>query len=73
MADSTSAAAPAEAPVSYPFPAMYSADWKIGNPKDVVTVLNVYKAIEENRIDDLSNYLSQTVYDLSTTMLLNEI
>ena len=44
---------------------MYSADWKIGNPKDVVTVLNVYKAIEENRIDDLSNYLADSVRSIN--------
>lgn len=64
-ADSSTVAAPGETPVSYPFPATYSADWKIGNPKDVVTVLSVYKAIEENRIDELSNYLADSVRSIN--------
>lgn len=64
-ADTSTAAAPAEAPVSYPFPATYSADWKIGSAKDVVTVLSVYKAIEENRIDELSNYLADSVRSIN--------
>lgn len=47
--------------VSFPYAAGYSSDWAIGNPENVKVVLELYKAYEEDRIDDFDKYLADTV------------
>ncbi len=47
--------------VNYPFTATYSSDWKIGNPENASIVLNVYKALEDNNIDEFDKYLADSV------------
>lgn len=59
---STETPAPA---VIYPTTATYSSDWKIGDPENAKTVLNLYKAIENNNIDEFDKYLADTVMSVS--------
>jgi len=51
--------------VTFPYSATYSSDWSIGNPENVKTVLELYKAFEENRIDEFDKYLADTVVSQS--------
>ncbi len=57
-ADSTVAAAPA---IVMPYAATYSSDFSMGNPELIKVVLDMYKAVEENRMDDLGKYYSDSV------------
>lgn len=53
----------AETPkVQYPYTATYSSDFSMGNPEYTRVVLEMYKALEENRIDDIGQYLEDTVH-----------
>ena len=65
--DSTSATKMEEtAPaVNYPFTATYSSDWKIGNPENAAKVLSLYKALEDNNIDEFNKYLADSVISQS--------
>src|SRR5689334_7479436 len=47
--------------VTFPYNATYSSDWSIGNPENAKTVLELYKAFEENRIDEFDKYLADSV------------
>jgi ketosteroid isomerase-like protein len=49
-------------PIVYPYTAAYSSDFSIGDPKLVKVVLDMYKAVEENRMDDLGQYYADSVY-----------
>lgn len=61
-ADSSSSTTVIAAPVvSYPYPASYSSDFSIGNPELTKKVLDMYKAVEENKMDDLGKYYADTV------------
>lgn len=51
--------------VTMPYTATYSSDWAIGNQENVKTVLELYKAFEENRIDEFDKYLADTVVSQS--------
>ncbi|HEX5667953.1 MAG TPA: hypothetical protein VFX73_04060 [Chitinophagaceae bacterium] len=57
-ADSTVAAAPA---IVLPYTATYSSDFSMGNPELVKVVLDMYKAVEENRMEDLGKYYADSV------------
>lgn len=60
--------APAEAPaatVTFPYNAAYSSDWKMGDAGNAKVVLDIYKAIENNNIDELDKYLADTVTSVS--------
>ena len=61
--DSTPVTAEAAKPaITLPYTATYSSDWTIGNQDNVKIVLDLYKAFEENKIDDAYNqYLADTV------------
>ena len=64
--DSTPATAEATKPaITLPYTATYSSDWTIGNQENVKTVLDLYKAFEENRIDEFDKYLADTVVSQS--------
>lgn len=59
----TSASVVAEMPkVQYPYAATYSSDFQMGNPEYTKVVLDMYKALEENRIDDIGKYLDDTIH-----------
>ena len=49
-------------PIVYPYTAAYSSDFSIGDPKLVKVVLDMYKAVEENRMEDLGQYYADSVY-----------
>ncbi len=55
----TAAVAPA---IVYPYTAAYSSDFSMGDPKLAKVVLDMYKAVEENRMDDLGQYYADSVY-----------
>lgn len=59
-ADSTTATTVAPS-ISYPYPATYSSDFSIGNPELTKKVLDMYKAMEDNRIDELGKYYADTI------------
>lgn len=56
---------PAAPAVSFPYSATYSSDWKMGNPENAKIVLDIYKAIENNNIDELDKYLADSVTTVS--------
>jgi ketosteroid isomerase-like protein len=49
------------APVIFPYTPTYSGDFSIGNPELTKKVLDMYKAVEENKMDDLGQYYADTV------------
>lgn len=53
--------APTAPKITMPYTASYSSDWKIGNPENTKIVLDLYKAIEDNKIDEFNKYLADTV------------
>lgn len=57
-ADSTVAAAPS---IVMPYEATYSSDFSMGKPELVKVVLDMYKAVEENRMEDLGKYYADSV------------
>lgn len=54
--------APETPKVTFPYTATYSSDFSMGNPEYTKIVLDMYKALEENRIDDIGQYLADTVH-----------
>lgn len=59
-ADSTVTVAPAPA-IEMPYTAAYSSDFSMGKPELTKLVLDMYKAVEENRMDDLGQYYADSV------------
>jgi hypothetical protein len=57
-ADSTVVVAPA---IVMPYKATYSSDFSMGNPELIKVVLDMYKAVEENRMEDLGKYYADSV------------
>lgn len=49
------------AQVEFPYVASYSSEFTMGNPAYTKVVLDMYKALEENRIDDIGQYLQDSV------------
>jgi hypothetical protein len=54
-------AAEAKPEIVMPYKALYSSDFSMGNPEYTKKVLDMYKALEENRIDDIAQYHADTV------------
>jgi ketosteroid isomerase-like protein len=54
-------AAPAAPAIVYPYTAKYSSDFSMGNPELIKVVLDMYKAVEDNRMDDLGKYYADSV------------
>jgi ketosteroid isomerase-like protein len=57
-ADTTVAAVPA---IVMPYTATYSSDFSMGNSELIKVVLDMYKAVEENRMEDLGKYYADSV------------
>jgi hypothetical protein len=47
--------------IDYPYTARYSSDFSMGNPELIKVVLDMYKAVEDNRLTDLGKYYADTV------------
>ena len=65
MEETTPQPEAAAAAVSFPYSAAYSSDWKIGDAGNAKVVLDLYKAIESNNIDEFDKYLADTVTSVS--------
>lgn len=47
--------------VTYPYTAGYSSDFRMGDPALAKMVLDMYKEVEENRVDSIGKYYADTV------------
>ncbi|HLO82491.1 MAG TPA: nuclear transport factor 2 family protein [Chitinophagaceae bacterium] len=47
--------------ISYPYTAKYSSDFSMGKPELIKVVLDMYKAVEDNKMDDLGKYYADSV------------
>jgi len=47
--------------VVYPYTATYSSDFKIGDPALAKVVLDMYKEVEDNKMDSLGQYYADSV------------
>lgn len=58
VADTVAEAKPV---VTYPYTAKYSSDFSMGNPELIKVVLDMYKAVEEGKTENLGQYYADSV------------
>lgn len=54
-------AVPVAHSIVYPYTAKYSSDFSMGNPELTKVVLDMYKAVEDNKMDELGKYYADSV------------
>jgi ketosteroid isomerase-like protein len=57
--------------ITYPYTATYSSDFKMGDPALAKVVLDMYKAVEDNKMDSLGQYYADSVvrYNFSQKLM----
>ena len=60
-ADTTAKTTAPPLPVDYAYKATYSSDWSIGDPKYTQIVLNFYKKLEADNLDDNPEFIEDSV------------
>ena len=50
-----------EAAITYPYKAVYSSDFSVGDPNHSKIVLDLYKLWEENKLDEMKTILADSV------------